>query len=102
MIVSAVKAALILYTLFRIFDIYYVFYFAGYAGLVYISALAIRRNNIVRKAWFIPGDVLCAVYLLGCGAYGFFHLIYLVESAGILFIALWFREETVSPLPKRR
>ncbi len=102
LIVSAVKAALILYMLFRIFDVYYVFYFAGYAGLVYISALAIRRNNIVRKAWFIPGDVLCAVYLLGCGAYGFFHLIYLVESAGILFIALWFREETVSPLPKRR
>lgn len=104
LVVSAVKAVLIFQGLFRIFNIYDVFYFAVYAGLFCVSELAIRRNNIVRKVWFIPMALLCALYLMICAAYDFdfMSLEYFAETAGVLFIGLWLREDVISPAAEKK
>ncbi len=101
LIVSAVKAALILYALFQIFNIYNVFYFAVYVGLVCVSAFAVQRNNIVKNIWFIPTVLLCVQYLMSCAAYNFLMFGYLIEAVQVLFIGLWLREDVISHIAEK-
>ena len=101
LVVSAVKAALILYMLFLFLDIYYGFYFVVYGGLVYLSVLFIQRNNIVKKIWFIPMAVLCVMDLWMFITYHSVSFVYLAEVAGVLFIGLWIREDAISLIDKK-
>lgn len=75
----------------------------SYALLVILMILSIKKNNIIKKIWYIPGVLFGMVYMLDLSQSYYLHISpetlfvelssSIIEAGALLFASLWSKEK---------
>lgn len=84
------------------FGFLHLFRFLAYVAFVVIIILAMKRNTVVKKIWFIAGTLLFVGWMIQWIQYGYFKCISeawygicdgIIEIAGLVFQGMWIKND---------
>lgn len=84
--------------------VWILFYVVAYVALIVLLVLTIKRNNVVKNIWFIPGAAALISTLIMWLSYQYFsYFIFLwksmvfniIEIAALVFVGIWLRKSVV-------